>query len=455
MLYDLSYGFGKSELDYFLNNTVNSALDLVGTCPACEMSQMDFYNGGYDQEETNLNADFSLPMSDNVNLAWGVEWREESYTVNAGEPNASEAPGSSGFRGITEEDSGQFDRENVAIYADIEHDITDALLLQYAIRYENFSDFGSTTNGKIAGRFRFTDSFALRGAVSTGFHAPTPGQANVRTTITTFDGVTGLQVEEGLIPPTSPAALLNGGAPLKEEESLNYSLGFTADFFENTTVTLDVYQIEVSDRIYRTGDILTPNGTISFYTNALDVEHSGLDLVVTSGFEWGNASGIDLTLAYGYNQIDVTGQTAVNGINPVSDALVEDIENNYPEHRWVLTGNTFFGEKLNLLARINYNGEHYDERGTIAGDVDPVTGAITNRSALLSETMFLDLELGFQLNDNWRFALGGMNVTDEFPDAIPDGGELANRISVGLQYPRRTVANYEGASYYLKGIFSW
>jgi iron complex outermembrane receptor protein len=455
MTYDFSYGFGKSELDYFLNNTVNSALALVGTCPACEMSQMDFYNGGYNQEETNLNADFSLPMSDNINLAWGVEWREESYTVKAGEPNASESPGSSGFRGITEEDSGQFDRDNVAIYADIEHDITDALLLQYAIRYENFSDFGSTTNGKIAGRFRFTDSFALRGAVSTGFHAPTPGQANVRTTITTFDGVTGLQVEEGLIPPTSPAALQNGGAPLKEEESLNYSLGFTADFFENTTVTLDVYQIEVDDRIYRTGDILTPNGTISFYTNALDVEHSGLDLVVTSGFEWGNASGIDLTLAYGYNQIDVTGQTAVNGVNPVSDSLVEDIENNYPEHRWVLTGNTYFGEKLNLLARINYNGEHYDERGTIAGDVDPVSGAITNRSALLSSTAFLDLELGYQLNDNWRVALGGMNVTDEFPDTISDGGELANRISVGLQYPRRTVANYEGASWYLKGVFSW
>ena len=187
----------------------------------------------------------------------------------------------------------------------------------------------------------------------------------------------------------------------------------------------------------------------------MNVEHSGLDLVVTSGFEWGNASGIDLTLAYGYNQIDVTGQTAINGVNPVSDGLVEDIENNYPEHRWVLTGNTYFGEKLNLLARINYVGEHYDERGTIAGDVDPVTGAISNRSALLSELVFLDLELGYQLNDNWRVALGGMNVTDEFPDTIPDGGELANRISVGLQYPRRTVANYEGASWYLKGVFSW
>ena len=81
-----------------------------------------------------------------------------------------------------------------------------------------------------------------------------------------------------------------------------------------------------------------------------------------------------------------------------------------------MTGNTYFGEKLNLLARINYYGEHYDERGTIAGDVDPVTGAITNRSHLIGSLVFLDLELGYDINDNWRVALGGMNVTDEFPD---------------------------------------
>jgi len=456
MLYDFSYGYGKSELDYTLNNTVNPDLALVGVCPACEIPQMDFNVGGYNQQETNLNADFSLPISDSINLAWGVEWREETYTVKAGEPNASVGAGSSGFKGITEEDSGEFSRDNTAIYADIEHDITDALLLQYAIRYENFSDFGSTTNGKIAGRFRFTDGFAIRGAVSTGFHAPTPGQANVRTTITTFDGTTGLQVEEGLVPPTSTAALEVGGAPLTEEKSLNYSLGFTSDFGDFLTLTADVYQIQVDDRIYRTGDIDNgAGGSISFYTNALDVKHSGLDVVASSNLEFGSSSSIDLTLAYAFNKIEVTGQKQINGVNPVSGSLVEDIENNYPEHRWVLTGNTFFGERFNVLARINYYGEHYDERGTIAGDVDPITGAITNRSALLSSTVFLDLEVGFQLTDNWRLAVGGINVTDEFPDTIQAGGELANRISVGLQYPRRTVANYEGASFYGKAIFSW
>ena len=464
MMYDFSVGYGQAKLDYFLNNTVNQDLGIID---ATTLPQMDFDVGGYEQEETNLNADFSKRLGDRMNLGFGAEWREESYTVVSGEESASVGVGSSGFKGITAEDGGTFKRDNFAVYGDLEFDVSDALLLQGALRYEDFSDFGDTINGKVAARWRLGEAFALRGAVSTGFHAPTPGQANVQTTITTFDGATGLQVEEGLVPPTSEGALEVGGAPLTEEKSVNLSAGFTADFFSNTTVTLDVYNIEVSDRIYRTSDITVPSSgaTISFYTNALDVEHRGLDLVVTSGFEYGSASGTDLTLAYGYNQIEVTGQTQVDGTDPVSASLIEDIENNYPEHRWVLTANNYFGERWNLMARINYYGEHYDERGIIGGsaEIDDVTGEPTGRtvdsSHLMSSAIFLDLELGYQITENFRLALGGTNVTDEFIDTIDDqfrnDVQEANRISVGLQYPRRTVANYEGGSWYLKGIFNW
>ena len=455
MTYDFSYGYGKSELDYFLNNTVNPSLPLVGTCPACEIPQMDFDVGGYEQQEVNLNADFSLPLSDSVNLAFGAEAREETYTVVAGEPNASTGAGSSGFTGIKADDAGAFARDNVAVYADVEWDISDAFLLQMAGRYENFSDLGTTTNGKLAARWRLADSFAIRGAVSTGFHAPTPGQTNVQTIITTFDGNTGLQVEEGLLPTTHPLVQQAGGTALTEETSVNYSLGFTTDVGSWLTLTADVYMIEVSDRIYRTGDIAVPAlptdppnapaRTISFYTNALDVEHTGLDIVASSSFEVGSNSGIDLTLAYAYNKIEVTGQKIINGQQPVSDGAVEDIENNYPEQRFVLTGNWRIGEPFNIMARVNYYGEHYDERGTIGAAVDP--------SAEISSTVYLDLEAGWQINDNWRAVIGGTNVLDEFIDEI--GPPNANRLSVGLQYPRRTVANYEGGSWYLKGIFNW
>ena len=444
MTYDLSYGFGKNELDYFLNNTANPNL---GPGDFNSLPQMDFDVGGYSQEEVNLNADFSLAMSDNVNFAFGAEAREETYTAFQGEPSSSFVSGSSGFKGITPQDAGEFERDNIAFYADIEHDLSDAALIQYAIRYENFSDFGDTINGKIATRYRFSDAVAMRGAISTGFHAPTPGQANVRTTITTFDGATGLQVEEGLVPSTDPRVSAVGGTSLKEEKSLNYSLGMTADISDSWNATIDLYRIEVDDRIYRTGDIAVPGttNTISFYTNALDVEHQGVDVVITGGWDWGDTGNTDVTIAYGYNEINVAGQKQINGVNPVSAGLIEDIENNYPNHRLVATANTYFSEKLNALLRANFYGEHFDERGTIGAAVDP--------SAKIDATVYVDLEVGYQATENVRIAAGATNIFDEFIDEI--GPPNANRLSVGLQYPRRSAANYEGAAWYLRGIYSW
>jgi iron complex outermembrane receptor protein len=235
---------------------------------------------------------------------------------------------------------------------------------------------------------------------------------------------------------------------LTEETSLNYSAGFSWDIGDVVSLTADIYQIEVSDRIYRTGDLplaSDPTRSISFYTNALDVEHQGLDVVATSSFDIGSASGLDLSLAYAWNKVDVTDQKLIRGNQVVNDGLVEDIENNYPEHRWTFTGNWLIGESFNILGRVTYFGEHYDERGRIGAPVDP--------SALIDATYYLDLEAGWNLNDNWRVVLGGSNITDEYVDPI--GPPNSNRLSVGLQYPRRTVANYEGGSYYLKGIFSW
>jgi iron complex outermembrane receptor protein len=456
MLYDVSYSYGKNELDYFLNNTANPSL---GPGDFSSLPQMDFDVGGYAQEENTVNADFSMELSDVMNLAFGFEAREETFTAYAGEPSSYFGSGSSGFRGVEPRNAGDFKRDNVAIYADVEHDISDAWLMQYAARYENFSDFGGTLNGKIATRLRVSDAVALRAAVSTGFHAPTPGQSNVSTIITTFDGTTGLQVEEGLFPVSDPSAQAAGATALTEEESLNISAGFTAEIGDNLSITADIYQIEVDNRIYRTGNITVPpqpgddpnlpERSLSYYTNALDVEHQGIDIVATTGFDIGAETSLDLALAYGYNTIDVTGQKIIEvdgeDIQPVSDGLVEDIENNYPEHRWVLTGNFLIGEDFNVMARINFFGEHYDERGTIGAAVDP--------SAKIDSIYYVDLEAGWNVNDNWRVVLGGSNIFDEYVDEI--GPPNANRLSVGLTYPRRTVANYEGGSWYLKGVYSW
>ncbi len=451
--YDFSISTGSNELDYFLNNSVNPGLGLTSNGG---VYQMNFDTGGYKQEEININADFSTIMGGDISFAYGFEWREETYTSMAGELNSysdiNGLPngGVSGMRGIEQKNAGSFSRDNAAIYVDIEQDVSDELLLQYALRYENYSDFGGTTNWKIAGNYTLTDDTSLRAAVSTGFHAPTPGQANVSSIITTFDG-TGQQQEEGLIPATSVLAISLGGQELKEEESFNISLGLSTHFGDNTTLTADLYQIAVDDRIYRTGNIDVPDDplfdSVSFYTNVLDVEHSGVDIVLTSSFEWNNISNTEVAFAYGYNKIDVVNVRQVNGESPVKDSTVEDIENNFPNHRFVLTTNTSFGDDWNLMLRANFYGSHYDERGTINGTLENGQIKESSQSAEIDPVIYLDAEVSYQMSNALRVKLGFSNILDTYIDEIET--PYANRQSVGLQYPRRSAANYEGGSWYL------
>jgi len=438
MTYDFSVAYGKNSLDYFLNNSLNGQLDPQGGAP-----QRDFDVGGYEQKEITLNADFSYLITETINLAFGAEWRQETFSTKVGEPNSIVGGGSSGFPGVNQ--NGSFDRDNYAVYVDVEHDISDEFMIQYAARYENFSDFGGTINGKVAARYNVTDAFTLRGAISTGFRAPTPGQANITSTITTFDGPGGTQVEEGLLSVTDPVAIANGAVPLTEEKSLNFSAGFSADLAENTTLTVDFYRIEVSDRIYRIGNLApSPGVSISYYTNALDTVSQGVDLVLTSDMEWSEQASTQFSFAFSYNDFTAESQNA--GV--INAATIEDIENNYPSTRFVAAANTFFGEKWNFLARANFYGKHYDERGTIA------TG-----SAEIGATIYFDVELAYQATENFKIAVGAVNVFDSYVGEIglldASGNPQPNRQSVGLQYPRRSAANYEGGSWYLKGTFTF
>lgn len=439
--YDYSIAYGSNLLDYTLKNTINADLGLDGSG---NIAQRNFDVGGYKQSEVNVNADFSKLLTDTLNLAYGFEWREESYESIQGEPNSYFELGSSGFFGISPANAGTFKRDNVATYVEAEKDVSEDLLVQAALRYEDFSDFGTTVNGKLASRYNVSEATALRGGISTGFHAPTPGQANVTTTITTFDGNTGLQVEERLLSPTSAEAIANGGKALTEETSVNLSIGFTTELNNDSTLTVDFYNIDIDDRIYRVGNIDVAGGdSISFYTNALDVRSKGIDLVYTTSIDWSSIPETDLTLALNYSKLEVTGQSLVNGIQPVSDATVEDIENNYPELRFVLSTNTQLNERWSLMARANYYGSHYDERGTI--------GAATDPSAKIDPVVYFDVEASYQMKPNLKLVFGASNIFDTYVDEIE--APFANRQSVGLQYPRRSAANYEGGSWYMSANY--
>ncbi len=449
--WDVSFGYGQNTMDLFLNREISPSLGLT-PAPDFQIPQFAFNTGGYEQEELLFNADFSTALSDTFNLAYGVEWRDEAWTTNAGERNAwvvpatgEEGPGVDGR--ISPSQAGTWSRNNYSVYADIEHDITDRLLLQYAVRYEDYSDFGGVVTGKIAGRFRVNDSFAFRAAASTGFKAPTPGQNNVRATVSSVDPATGVLLIQGLVPVTDPRAIAAGATALQEETTVNISGGITADLFGNTNISLDFYKITVDDRIYRTDRQPAADGTtISFYTNTLDVEHSGADLVVTSDVEWGGAD-VRLSLAYNYNKTDVTNVRSINDFQPVQDDAVEDIEINYPKNRFVATGNAQLNDRWNVLIRANYYGEHFDTRGRVGGvDGEP-------ESKLLDPVTLVDMEVGYQATENVLLKLGASNIFDQFPDVI--GPPYANRLNTGLQYPSETPVNFEGGSWYVTGIYSF
>ena len=448
--YDFSASYGKNHIRYYLKNTLNLSWG--------PYSPHNFDIGDLEQAETNLNADFTYAMGDAINLAFGAEWREESYTMFAGQKeswmpgpwanvallNDPEIPGDStvytapglaanGMPGTSPAAAGVFDRQNTAFYADVEYAMGDALLLQFAARSEDFSDFGATSNIKFAGRYSLGDLATLRGGYSTGFRAPTPGQSNYTGIVTSFDGPTGMQVQEGTVRPTDALAIALGGAPLVPEEATNTSFGFTTSPIDNLSLTFDLYTINIVNKIIKSRSLAVENNPefkkLAFYTNALDTETSGYDLVLT--YRMGNTN---LGLAMNHNETEVVEQRQINGEDPISAGLIDNIENNLPKDRITATVTQDFGDALSLMVRLNNYSETIDERS--AQDViDPIT--------------FIDVELSYAVSNNLNVVFGANNVTNAYPN------EIETRASQGMPYPRRSPLGYHGGMTYIRLMYDF
>ena len=448
--YDFSASYGKNHIRYYLKNTLNLSWG--------PYSPHNFDIGDLEQAETNLNADFTYAMGDAINLAFGAEWREESYTMFAGQKeswmpgpwanvallNDPEIPGDStvytapglaanGMPGTSPAAAGVFDRQNTAFYADVEYAMGDALLLQFAARSEDFSDFGATSNNKFAGRYSLGDLATLRGGYSTGFRAPTPGQSNYTGIVTSFDGPTGMQVQEGTVRPTDALAIALGGAPLVPEEATNTSFGFTTSPIDNLSLTFDLYTINIVNKIIKSRSLAVENNPefkkLAFYTNALDTETSGYDLVLT--YRMGNTN---FGLAMNHNETEVVEQRQINGEDPISAGLIDNIENNLPKDRITATVTQDFGDALSLMVRLNNYSETIDERS--AQDViDPIT--------------FIDVELRYSVSNNLNVVFGANNVTNAYPN------EIDTRASQGMPYPRRSPLGYHGGMTYLRLMYDF
>jgi iron complex outermembrane receptor protein len=345
--------------------------------------------------------------------------------------SASQSTASNGYGGIsTGIDASQ---ESYGAYLDLEADVTKKFTVGVAGRFEDYASFGTTTLGKFQVRFAATDWLALRSTVSTGFHAPTPGQSNVETLSTTFIPGTANQVQIGTYPVTSSVAQYFGAVALKPEESTNLSGGIVLTPVQDLDVTLDAYQIKVRNRIgisqqfnvtpadiARLSDLayVGAGGTVQYFTNGFNTKTKGADLVTSYLFHLGDAGQLETVLAYNYNHTTVTkfDPTVINA------ARIIDIEHYAPNHRANLNL-AYSRGKIRAALHENYYGWFQDEND-YPGQV-------------FSAKYTTDLDVAYQLFDNTTVSIGGRNIFDVYPDTIANGvfpstGGLID----GEKYPR-------------------
>ena len=455
--WDASINIGTSQVDQFIFDTVNASLGYD--------TPTSFEPGSYRQHDVNVNFDVSYPVSDMVNVAGGTEWRDEQFTIGAGgQPSWEIGPyaaqgfssGSNGFNGYrADTTAGSWNRSNVAVYGDVEfNDPGGQWTVGTAVRFENFEDFGTTTNGKLAARVGLTDAFSLRGAVSSGFRAPTPGQQHAFNVTTAFIG--GQLTNNGVVPATSAVAVARGGGQLQPEKSLNVSAGVV---FEQGpfTFTADYFRINIDDRVALSQEIALSEPEIltlldegipearnfpvfRFFLNDFSTTTQGLDLISSLAVGRTTVSAI-------FNYTD----TAVKNIEStvIDEFRINTLERGLPNTRWNVS-TIHRADRWSLMGRLNYFGRFWDsEDGRNAVDVaggpaEPWLYPAYSGKALL------DLELGIPFGDAVTLVFGGQNVLGTYPDVNRFGTD-----TVGNQYGQFSPFGFNGAYYYTRLNYRW
>jgi len=459
--WDVSTYYGKSKADFHINNTVNASL--------LDLTPRDFDPGYYQQVDMNLNADFTYSLSEAVNLAFGAEYRTEEFTVGAGQEESFIDGGygdqgfstsSNGFPGFPAATSGVFDRSNIAAYVEAEWDASDDLLVQSALRFEDFDDFGTTTNYKIGANYRMTEDLGVRATYSTGFKAPTPGQSNTSNTSTELTG--GVLVNNGTIPATSAVALRNGGAPLKAEDATNFTLGVYATIGE-FDVTVDYFDIDVEDRLNLSSEVELTDDDIAdliaegvpgagdlrrfrFFTNDFNTNTSGFDIIVSTSTDWMGGT-TQWNLAYNQTKTDVTEYNTAT----IDPQRIKQIEDTTPETRWNLSANHSM-DAWRFLARVSFYDEWFDQfecdvfASSCNDDILADNGAYTFDSEFV-----VDLEAEYEINASSSLLLGVNNVLDnngQTTTEMHDLGFNTATAAVGNTYSAFAPMGFSGAYWY-------
>ncbi len=480
---DVSNTWGKNFFHYYIKGTLNASLE--------ENSPTDFDAGGHSLSQNTVNLDFSKYYEDileGVNFAFGAEYKTENFVIFAGEegsygtfdvdgriiidpanqeqpsiPNPEFDPtepvsddnpeflqrpgGSQGFPGYGPANEVDRSRSNVSFYADGEFEFTDRFLVAAAARFEDYSDFGSTLNGKLAARYKVSDGVNLRGSVSTGFRAPSLAQIYYNLKFTNFVG--GQALESLLSPNNSPVTASFGIGPLQEETAFNASLGFTANF-GNFTATVDGYYIDIQDRIVLTGNFDAPQienvEAAQFFANGADTETIGLDIVLSHKVQLGEGT---LTSSF---------------IGNFNDMEITDVKNG------VLDEQTFFGERdkafllasapdSKLILNVKYDINKFDvalglnrfsevklldfQTFEPVEDYESFEDQIASATDTYSSKITTDLNLGYKISDNLKLNVGSNNLFNVYPDQQDDWSE-------GGGYWDSVQMGFGGAYYYAK-----
>jgi iron complex outermembrane receptor protein len=429
---DTSLVYGFNEMEFTIENTLNRSLG-----PA---SPTRFDAGGFDYDQLVFNfsgvRQYEIGgLASRLNVAAGIEARREGYSISAGEPDSwrnggvllpSGAPTASGaqvFPGFRPENVVDEDRTAVGAYVDIEANLTERFLGSVALRAEDYSDFGSNLSGKLAARFDFNESVALRGTVQNGFRAPSLQQQYFATTSTNF--INGVPFDIATFPVDDPVARALGAQSLDAEESVNLSIGVVLRFAD-VTVTVDAYRIDIDDRIVLSENLTQDNvrayleslgfigvGGGRFFINGVDTETTGLDVVANWPWLTDGAGRFDFTLVANWNDTDVTRVPTTDplgALNPPPPLFarvnVLTFEEGTPGDKLAAVATWSMG-RFGTTARVTRYGSALDPGTTAALDFE------------LGSATLVDLEARFDATDRIRIALGADNLFDEYPDAFP------------------------------------
>jgi len=443
--YDLSVVYGSNLLNYKIENTVNTSLGGI-------QSARRFDAGGLRAGQTSVNLDFrrdlDIGIGESVSLAFGGEYRDENYKIVPGELQSyvngpfSAAPfnaagGAQVFPGFRPANATDVSRDSFAGYVELDADLSDSFTLQLAGRYEHYSDFGDTINGKAAARFEPFDGVAFRGSVSTGFRAPSLAQQSFATTST--NNIGGVLIEVGTFPVNSPVAVALGSQPLEPEKSVNFGGGVTLTLIDGLNITADYYNITIKDRITLTenlqgADVLalltaasvTGVSSARFFINGIDTKTEGLDIVASYRVPDFGMGKMRLSAGFNLNNTKITDRRVFSGFAAqrlfarqesfrLTDGQPKDKLNFSLD--WDL-------DKFGLTVRTNRYGEVFLPSGFS-------TAANNNNIALapgdvpgdifLSTKWVTDLELRFKPVESVSLAIGANNLFDTYPDRLPFG----------------------------------